>query len=285
MLLCDLKVNSKVKSREMSLMHYAVQSGNPDCVQLLLDYSIDFDDVTANSHLTGALVIEQGVTPLILACQIGLHDAVRMLVIAGARLDVAVDDYKTPLFYAICKNHVQCVEILLENGGANPNYIVRLPVDEPWSWFCYPLFVAINKNALKCLKVLLRAGSDLGTIAINDNLEPVSCLEFALSLHHYTAVEMLLAAGFPSMVVNRDEFETGYMALASENEELRGRLSARLQSPLSLMEIARLCLREQCMGSRGRGEGKLLKDLLHGLPLPSYLLRYLQFGELEDYLV
>lgn len=61
-----------------------------------------------------------GVTPLVLASNLGFVDGVEALIKAGARVDVANDSGETPLIAAVHRRDVGLVRMLLANG-ANPD--------------------------------------------------------------------------------------------------------------------------------------------------------------------
>ena len=62
----------------------------------------------------------RGVTPLILASQLGFLEGVDALIEAGARIDVTNNAGETPLIYAVLSNNRQLAEMLLK-AGADPD--------------------------------------------------------------------------------------------------------------------------------------------------------------------
>ena len=75
---------------------------------------------------------QSGATPLYIACEMGQHECVRLLLEAGAAVDQAPNDGTTPLFVACQNNHLECARLLLAVGasvaqaadnGATPLYI------------------------------------------------------------------------------------------------------------------------------------------------------------------
>ena len=65
------------------------------------------------------LADKHGVTPLMLACQMNLPDAVIALAQSGAKVDVANDAGETPLITAVHSRNLQLVRLLLA-AGADP---------------------------------------------------------------------------------------------------------------------------------------------------------------------
>lgn len=64
-----------------------------------------------------------GVTPIVLAAQEGHHRLVKVLIDAGAEVDVEIQGY-TPLYIACQQGHEKVVRELLL-GGADPNIAVK----------------------------------------------------------------------------------------------------------------------------------------------------------------
>lgn len=61
-----------------------------------------------------------GVTPLVVASNLGYFEGVEALIKAGARVDVANNAGETPLIAAVHRRDIPMVRLLLENG-ANPD--------------------------------------------------------------------------------------------------------------------------------------------------------------------
>lgn len=66
------------------------------------------------------LADKHGVTPLMLACQMNLPDAVVALAQSGAKVDIPNDAGETPLITAVHNRNVQMIRLLLA-AGANPD--------------------------------------------------------------------------------------------------------------------------------------------------------------------
>ncbi len=63
---------------------------------------------------------KRGVTPLMLASQLGFVDAVSALAQSGARVDTANDTGETPLIAAVHKRDIPMIRVLLA-AGADPD--------------------------------------------------------------------------------------------------------------------------------------------------------------------
>jgi ankyrin repeat protein len=91
----------------------------------------------------GNLVSEQpkgGLTPLLFAAREGALESVRVLIGAGADLNLAEPDGITPLIIAIINGHYDVAGALLE-GGANVNIADK--------WGRTPLYAAVDMNTLE----------------------------------------------------------------------------------------------------------------------------------------
>ena len=63
---------------------------------------------------------ERGITPLMLAVQLGFIEGVERLVHHGARVDITNNQGETPLMYAVHSRNTELMRILLE-AGADPD--------------------------------------------------------------------------------------------------------------------------------------------------------------------
>jgi ankyrin repeat protein len=90
-------------------LHTAVKRRDSGWVRYLLSLG-------ANPNLTD----RKGVTPLMLASQLGFVDAIEMLAQKGAKVDDSNDAGETPLITAVHKRDIQTIRILLA-AGADPD--------------------------------------------------------------------------------------------------------------------------------------------------------------------
>jgi ankyrin repeat protein len=89
-------------------------------------------------------------TPLMCASYHGNADAVRLLLAAGAEVDLALGGY-TALMHASNHNHVVVIQMLLDAGAS----VGKVPES-----FSSPLDCAINCNQAEAARLLLNAGAD-----------------------------------------------------------------------------------------------------------------------------
>ncbi|EFY86458.1 hypothetical protein J3458_009526 [Metarhizium acridum] len=85
---------------------FALESGTPDLVRLLLEHGADTDVVTS-----------AGEPPLMCAVDKGKMAEARMLLEHGADADGANRQGKTPLMQAVVRQDVQLIKLLLEHGA------------------------------------------------------------------------------------------------------------------------------------------------------------------------
>ena len=90
-------------------LHTAVKRRDSVWLRYLLTYR-------ANPNLAD----KQGVTPLMLASQLGYVEGIGILAAKGAKVDTANDAGETPLILAVHRRDLPMVKILLA-GGANPD--------------------------------------------------------------------------------------------------------------------------------------------------------------------
>ena len=91
MTVMDVGERRERRRRRMSALHWAAESGQINCVQLLLDRSFDPDCSTSQPYLRGAFEANGGVTPIMLASAQGYRQIVATLTTSGASVD-KVDD-------------------------------------------------------------------------------------------------------------------------------------------------------------------------------------------------
>ncbi len=102
-------VNARELGTGRSAMHFVVERRDVLWINFLKQQgaSVDIRD-------------EEGITPLMLAVQIGFTEGVERLVQHGARVDVTNDQGETPLMYAVHSRNTELMRILLE-AGADPD--------------------------------------------------------------------------------------------------------------------------------------------------------------------
>jgi ankyrin repeat protein len=132
-------------------LHIAAQGGHAGFVSVL----IETVGVALNAALTDGELA--GCTPLFVAAQENRLDVFKMLIAAGADVNMAGDDGDTPLFVAAYCGHAGVVYVLIDTPGVDLNAALTDAdmVDVT------PSFVAAENNRLDVLKLLIAAGADV----------------------------------------------------------------------------------------------------------------------------
>jgi hypothetical protein len=96
---------------------------------------------------------ETGTSALLLAARFGAVSALRSLLDAGAKVDMANAKGATPLHFAVKHGNEECAEILLKAGAALESRIVGSGLT--------PYLVAMKYGHAKCASLLAEAGCDV----------------------------------------------------------------------------------------------------------------------------
>jgi ankyrin repeat protein len=172
--LVDAGANINLKSKgEFSPLLYAVENKRKPIVEYLVSKGVNIDE--KNGHL--------GNTALIKACEFGSLDIAKVLVDAGANINLKSKAGFTPLFYAVQKNHKPVVEYLISKG---------VNVDEKnGQEGSSALYQASYDGLLEIVTMLVDAGADV-------HLKPThgySILYAAFQNNHKPIMEYLISKG------------------------------------------------------------------------------------------
>ena len=111
----DIDVNAYFPPADckMTPLHYAVEAGLTDCVELLLQKEgIKVDSVTSN-----------GCTPLYYAVSRSRLEEIKLLIKAKANVNLPDEDGRTPLDIAVMEGQIDIVELLLDAPGIDVNAV------------------------------------------------------------------------------------------------------------------------------------------------------------------
>nr|WP_243415156.1 ankyrin repeat domain-containing protein [Altererythrobacter segetis] len=106
------KNSTVIDARDVSDGHTALHTATKRRDSVWLRYLLTLD---ANPNLPD----KQGVTPLMLASQLGYVEGIAILASKGAKVDIANDAGETPLILAVHRRDIPMLRILLA-GGADP---------------------------------------------------------------------------------------------------------------------------------------------------------------------
>jgi ankyrin repeat protein len=136
-------------------------------------------------------VDNDGTTPLYIASQQGHYEVVKILLEAEADIDCANDDDSTPLWIASQQGHYEIVEILIE---------AEADIDCVNHKGATPLWIAAQNGHYDVVQRLIDAGADVNKADKNGR----TALSIAWQQGHYEIVKILLAqAGIkPTVRVN-----------------------------------------------------------------------------------
>ncbi len=140
-------VNARESWRNQTALMWAAAQRQPALVALLIEHGADVDARSAVNDWPRQVTGEPrrmyrpfgGLTPLLFAAREGCVECARLLVEAGADIDLADPKNVTPLFLAIDNFNFDVAKSLIE-AGANPN---------KWDWLGRsPIYSAVDVNTL-----------------------------------------------------------------------------------------------------------------------------------------
>ncbi|MDO5465146.1 MAG: ankyrin repeat domain-containing protein, partial [Akkermansia sp.] len=165
-------VNEPLNNRKETLLHHAIHCKNIALVKQIISVgaNVNIEDISRT-------------TPLMLAVRNNLTECVKLLIDAGANLNLADgprDD--SPLILAVRNNLPECVKLLVESG-ADLN-LAGFGGDTP-------LILAVRNNHPECVKLLVESGADLNLA----NFEGNTPLILAVRNNHPEYVKLLVESG------------------------------------------------------------------------------------------
>lgn len=120
---------------------------------------------------------KDGVTPLICAATNGYINILQHLIYSGAHVNETLDS-STALAAAVFNDHADCVKELIVHGAD-----VNIDINN-----CSPLDVAILKKNVNILQILIGAGANVNA-KNKDGVTPI------MRTHHISTIKILLSAG------------------------------------------------------------------------------------------
>lgn len=232
------------------------------------------------------MVTVDNITPLHEACIQAHPNCARLLLEAGAQVDVRTIHGSTPLCNACASGSLECAELLLEYGATvNPSLtaltasplhegcvqgnveVVKLMIASGAKLEAFdvhfgpPLHIACAKGRVDCVKELLRAGANVNSVKFHE-----TALHHAARVHMVEMIELLVEFGANVYASdNLGKKPVDYTAPASPSYTC---LRFYESNPLSLQQLCRVAVR-RILGTRASEViGQLdISHLIH-----SYLL-------------
>ncbi|XP_029105644.1 ankyrin repeat and SOCS box protein 15-like isoform X2 [Scleropages formosus] len=157
-----------------SVLYDAAGSGNPDCIDLLLQSGADPDVPSMSRHL-----------PIHRAAYLGHYLALELLIQVTSRQAIAACG-QSPVHSAADGGHVECLRLLIESGF-DVNAILEKHISENYADMRKSaLYFAVSNGDVTCAEMLLNAGA-------NPDADPLRCLLVAVRAGRYEIVRLLLA--------------------------------------------------------------------------------------------
>lgn len=159
----------------------AVKNGHEACLKMML--------IERGSNINDVSESKYGNTPLHIAAHHGNDVCLKMLIDAGANLDITDISGGTPLHRAVLNGHDICVQMLVEAGAT-------LDVIDDTEWV--PLHYAAFNGNDAILRMLINTGADIDISNICD----WTALHYAARNGHDVCIKTLIEAGGNINAVN-----------------------------------------------------------------------------------
>jgi len=180
-----LDLNKRIEPRNSTILYEIISKGiTPELLKILIESNDKIDLNIRNPS---------GETPLFLPSIKNDIESVKVLVDAGAKIDI--EDYNggTPMMYASEYGYVDVVKFLVEKG-ANVNKKTK------FGETALTLNIGFVKRDKEIVKILLDAGADPNIVYVNS----MTPLLYAASSNDNDIVELLVDAGADVNAKNRD---------------------------------------------------------------------------------
>lgn len=207
------------------------------------------------------MVTVDNITPLHEACIQAHPNCARVLLEAGAQVDVRTIHGSTPLCNACASGSLECAKLLLQYGAmVNPSLtaltasplheaciqgdaeVVKLMIAHGAKLEAFdvhfgpPLHIACFKGHVDCVKELLRAGANVNSIKFHD-----TALHHAARAHIVDMIELLIEFG--ANVYATDNLGRKPVDYTTPSSPSYSCLQFYESNPLSLQQLCRIAVR------------------------------------------
>ncbi|XP_047189544.1 ankyrin repeat and SOCS box protein 15 isoform X1 [Scophthalmus maximus] len=173
-LLLGADVNAQAPNGD-SVLYDAAGSGNPDCIDILLQHGANPNILNLSFQL-----------PIHRAAYEGRLLALRILIPITTRRALRLSGH-SPVHSAADGGHAHCLELLLQKGF-DVNVLLAPHISENYGDMRRsPLYFTVSNGDATCTKILLKSGA-------KPDLDPLRCLLVAVRSGYYEIVKLLLAA-------------------------------------------------------------------------------------------
>uniref|UniRef100_A0A8D2ZK20 Ankyrin repeat and SOCS box containing 15 n=1 Tax=Scophthalmus maximus TaxID=52904 RepID=A0A8D2ZK20_SCOMX len=157
------------------VLYDAAGSGNPDCIDILLQHGANPNILNLSFQL-----------PIHRAAYEGRLLALRILIPITTRRALRLSGH-SPVHSAADGGHAHCLELLLQKGF-DVNVLLAPHISENYGDMRRsPLYFTVSNGDATCTKILLKSGA-------KPDLDPLRCLLVAVRSGYYEIVKLLLAA-------------------------------------------------------------------------------------------
>ncbi|PRP81625.1 serine/threonine-protein phosphatase 6 regulatory ankyrin repeat subunit A-like protein [Planoprotostelium fungivorum] len=182
--------------------------GEDESVKYLLDYGANHS----------ALCTSREIAPLHLAASKGIVSISKMLIDAGADVNIFSSRYGTPLHVAVSKNHQFILKLLLDHGASRSINVVRTEDGDG------PLHSACRAGLVDIVKTLTAEGTI--NPYLKDTAEGNTALHIACTLNQMS-IALHLNSKFPELIHTKNDADR-QTPLFYANETLRKAIKASL---------------------------------------------------------
>lgn len=203
-------------------LHTAIKCNNLGAVETLLDYHAILEAVFVH-QFKDEHTVQNDVTPLMLAAELGHREIVELLLKRGANIYATTDTNLTALHLAVQQGHESVVEILSDRGGTELLEMTTIAGRTP-------LLAASCKGYASVVRLLLDKGADIDAMEAMDQSDykeiweiitqyDTSAFTLAAQGGHIAALDVLLSR------VSTPKFEDAYGTQALHSAVQHGQLA------------------------------------------------------------